>query len=489
MAKAAVVQVQNQTLAVMAEEPDATPVVKKLQSGSIFSTTVQSGIARDCRVRAALSTIIEKSPGMAALALWVGHINGKTDEINGIKTPAWTNSKVICYNPSFSKISARGQVGVAAHEIMHVALRHPHRAYKMWLSIPNFNFALANIAADCIINDGLRRQSWLELPIIKIDTPEGPTDGHPWILSEVLEKYKKWAEETKRHVPNFPPLSAWAVEDVYHMLVRWRDESKGDLCKALGLTPGQLDAIEGMMDMQVPPQPEGESRETRNRREDEETREWRNRLIRAQAGDKPGGILRELAGDLPRVDTPWEKILQTQILQATQPKSIVNPTRPSRHWLSVSRAGRVRNVPYEPGIQFNPPGARIVLVADSSGSMMSQEILLRIAAEMESIAKRTKAELHVIVCDAEVTEPVVKIATGGVFDVLKKIKFTGGGGTDFRPAFKEAAKVDPAIIVYLTDMCGTFPERAPRCKTVWACTVMGQQEPPDAPFGVVVALR
>jgi predicted metal-dependent peptidase len=61
----------------------------------------------------------------------------------------------------------------------------------------------------------------------------------------------------------------------------------------------------------------------------------------------------------------------------------------------------------------------------------------------------------------------------------------GGGGTDFRPAFKwmEENDVVPDVLLYLTDGYGTFPEEAPEYPVIWG-DISGQ--PKNYPWGDVV---
>jgi hypothetical protein len=47
--------------------------------------------------------------------------------------------------------------------------------------------------------------------------------------------------------------------------------------------------------------------------EAEAAREWCERLQRAHAGDGAYSILRTLLADLPRLRTPWEQALRTQL--------------------------------------------------------------------------------------------------------------------------------------------------------------------------------
>src|ERR1019366_680109 len=61
----------------------------------------------------------------------------------------------------------------------------------------------------------------------------------------------------------------------------------------------------------------------------------------------------------------------------------------------------------------------------------------------------------------------------------------GGGGTDFGPCFDwlEEQGIRPQTLVFLTDLCGTFPETEPEYPVLWASTERRQ-----APFGSVIPM-
>ena len=502
-----------------------------------LSVAKESMRVRNRRAEVALSILIEKSPGFAGLVLWCAHIDVDTDKApNGITTYGWASNKDISYTPSFSKLSLNEQVGVTAHEVLHVAFRHSVRARKLAAVTPRFKPLIFNIAADSVINEPLLSQrSWMTLP------------GKPVFLSEILKAYENWRKEKGLPKVDLPATASWAVEDVYRFLVKWSDELKEEAKQGGAQGPKQKQKQKGQGTPQ--PQPQGggqgddEQDETQENgqpggqkqqkdpsagdgeeidddeairrmlrqagidpedfmadlmaaesdgsplnddHETDETRRWRQRLERAKAGDRPNGILRQLSGDLPKVDTPWELILRTHVLRATMSRTHVSWERPSRHWLSLSQGGRDHRYPYEAGIVFHSRVAKIVVMVDTSGSI-DQDMLNRFAAEIDAIAKQTRAEIHVIVCDADV-HGVFKVASAGLSSALKGIEFKGGGGTNFIPAFEEAEKLKPAIGVYLTDMMGTFPPSA-RFPTVWAVPAMSNQDLPKAPFGVTIPLR
>lgn len=55
---------------------------------------------------------------------------------------------------------------------------------------------------------------------------------------------------------------------------------------------------------------------------------------------------------------------------------------------------------------------------------------------------------------------------------LQKLEITGGGGTDFRAAFRvlESQKITPAVLIYFTDGFGDFPEKKPHFPVLWVLT-------------------
>jgi len=112
----------------------------------------------------------------------------------------------------------------------------------------------------------------------------------------------------------------------------------------------------------------------------------------------------------------------------------------------------------------------IIPIIDTSGSIGDAEVKI-FSDEIKGILKETELkEAYVISCDDSVTnvdyfgpKTDFKYHRGDVEEVnLKGIK--GGGGTDFRPPFAwindkiiDDLGDEPGIVIYFTDMCGTFP--------------------------------
>lgn len=308
---------------------------------------------------------------------------------------------------------------------------------------------------DAVINRALGKMSWVKFP------EDGVT------FEKLLD-----AEE----LASRPPQS-WSAEALYHHLLQkigfpadkkeweqWLD----DWLEKNGLpSPDDLQRDENEVDLD-------------DLQSELLARVWGSRLARAQAGDKPGGLLRELAGDFPHPRTPWPQVLRSYLQDAVMPQTRENFNRPGRRVLSLDSAF------FEPSYQSERGIRRIGVAVDTSGSI-DQTILMRFAAEIEAVQKRTGAQLHVVVCDAEVTGEFVVPAYGRSFtDRVKagELEFKGGGGTAFQPAIARLNKTNVKIGLYLTDMMGPFGDEKPKMPFIWCSTSEGI----EAPFGRVIYL-
>ena len=124
---------------------------------------------------------------------------------------------------------------------------------------------------------------------------------------------------------------------------------------------------------------------------------------------------------------------------------------------------------------------KLPIAVDCSGSVSARQLGL-FEAEIRSILAGQRPRLvHVLYFDAAVQ----KVET---YQAGEPISLTpvGGGGTDFRPCFDwlHEQGIVPQTLVFLTDLCGTFPSEAPPYPVIWAST-----ENRRAPFGQVVSME
>jgi predicted metal-dependent peptidase len=133
-----------------------------------------------------------------------------------------------------------------------------------------------------------------------------------------------------------------------------------------------------------------------------------------------------------------------------------------------------RRIPGLPGWNRDPEH-RLVICIDTSGSI-GDDLLNIFTAEIKAVTAINGTTCHFISCDASVHEV---IAPGDLFPT----EWSGGGGTDFRPAINKAIELEPDAIIYLTDGQGTFPSGCP-IPVLWALT-----EKTAVPFGRTVMIE
>lgn len=450
-------------------------------------TFVPSSVTR--RAQPAVERLIERSPGFASIAFWVRYHDSPINEApSGISTYGWANSKEAWFTPRFDDLSPEEQVGVVAHELLHVALQHSTRAASLALRLGEaFKPKVFNFAADGLINDGLHHHSWLRLP-------EGGV-----YLQPILDDYVQLQKDLGRPEIKLRQGSLWSVEEVYHFLIRLADELKG-------LPPGSSPSTADGSDDKKSSTAEQRLRSLVNAMKDpgdlilerlesmseadrqdlkDQLRDWQQRLELARAGDRAGGILRSISGDLPRTTTPWEDILGAELRRALQVEPSYTSAKPSRRWSGMTALFDPGHMGWERGMRLSKPTTKVVLCIDTSGSI-DDRLLSRFISEVEKIRSVTKAACVLIACDADVHQ-VLKYAPDEQIRI-DQLKLGGGGGTDFGPAIAEALNHDPDVIVYLTDLCGPCGPN-PGAPVLWAVLDSQREGGGTPPFGKVVSLR
>lgn len=176
-----------------------------------------------------------------------------------------------------------------------------------------------------------------------------------------------------------------------------------------------------------------------------------------------------------------DKLLKPQVDWREKLRAIVAGLYPADYtWRKFNRRLVGEGI-FAPSIVKEGAG-EIVIGIDTSGSIGKKE-LTTFFSELSSIAEEVMPErIHVLYIDAEVSG--VDTFEAGEQIVARP---RGGGGTDFRPAFKwiEDNAIDAQALVYFTDMYGSFPQAQPSYPVIWVSTSSIN----EAPFGDVVNVR
>lgn len=397
------------------------------------------------RARPALVDLAEADPALAALALWCDHRDGALTRTAGT---------VITYGPDFAALPRHVQIGLAAHHVLHVALRHAARMGELRDRLGDaFRPDLFNLAADALVNTVLLAADHA-LP-------------RPAVTLEGLVREGLGEDRTG--------LADWDVERLYFALLpRAGEDDRGDRVEDYAtrqrfvpdVDPGDAPGGGGAA---------------------EEAARWQQHLSRAveagrAAGRGVGATLHRLA-DLPEPQTPWTLILRRLLTRAVMPERRPSPQRPARRWIAGAAQAERAGTPvpgFERGYRPQTDVARVVVGLDASGSIDDARLGL-FWAEVTGIARRMAVELHVAVFDDGLRH-VARLAPTESRPVLPEMP--RGGGTDFAPVVAHAARLGASALVVLTDLDGPAGP-APRFPVIWAVPDAAGVE---APFGRLVDL-
>jgi predicted metal-dependent peptidase len=442
----------------------------------------------------AIQRMVEFAPSTGGLALWVRHQD--LPSASDAATVAITDGTTVYYGAAFAKLPLPEQVGLVAHEVLHIALRHPQRFVELQRVIGDVDLELFNICADAIVNSTLAHLTWLQLPAkavmlehILAKALKREQDVEAALLEWDVEKLYRAIDDRDADSNNGKSKSgnksqAGSEADASGSGGRDKSQSNSEQQRAEQRADGARSAkvrelgADGARDLV--PSPESQSAPEA---EAEHAREWSERILRGHAGDGAFSMLRALIADLPHTRTPWAQVLRVQLARGLARKPSLTWSRPARSYIAnQGRAGNHR-MPFEPGFCATKNEPRLALIIDVSGSI-DDRLMERFAREIETIIRRQEAGLVLIIGDERVRQ--VEFFEPGRRFVLSEIEFAGGGGTDFTPLLAEADRHKPDIAVVLTDLEGPADFK-PRWPVIWA--VPETHLHPVQPFGRLLTLN
>ncbi|MCA8230589.1 vWA domain-containing protein [Burkholderia vietnamiensis] len=397
----------------------------------------------DSRIVKQRTALVLDHPFIGALALRL-----KVREDLSCKT-FWTDGETLGYNPTYAERLNDLEVrGVLAHEVWHVAGGH---CWRQGDRDPNG----WNEACDYVVN--------LMVEAAGMQLPSGVLIDHRFKGMSAEEVYGVLSHE-KRQVAKQPG-------------------GKQASDPPSGGKPGSLTGSPGSQ----PPQPSddkavgpaascGEVRQYAGPDKAAKAAEWKVAVLQAakaaQACGKLGGALQAAVEQSVAAVGDWRSLLH-RFAQDAAPTDYTW-AQPNRRYLHVGM--------YLPSLN-EPAVGDAVFVRDASGSVWD-ETQAQFAAEILAVADAVRPRrLIVLDCDVRVTQ--VQVFERGEPAELAPLK--GGGGTSFIDPFRwvKREEIDPAFLVYLTDMAGTFPSEAPAYAVLWASTTPLKRAR-RAPFGETI---
>ena len=373
------------------------------------------------------------------------------EPLSGIPWMA-TDGISLFYNPeSVAKLHHAELVFTLAHEVLHPALQHHtrrgERDRKVW-----------NMACDYAINP-LLLDAGLYPPAGVLHEDRFRSMSAEQIYALLAQEEGESGSSPSHNGESFD--TAFSPEDSRAD----SDESQAGLTPQVPETPGGYGQVLDVPNTEVPGAP-ATAEQIR-----EQEREWRIAVDEAQsaakmAGKSPLGVERAVeAAD--RATVNWREALRRCFSETLA--TDYTWSRPNRRFIGSGL--------YLPGLHKEGAG-ELAIAIDCSGSIANRTLSL-FAAELTALVEENHPErVHVLYFDTAVQR-------ADIFEFGQPIQLQprGGGGTDFRPVFEylETEHIEPHAVVFLTDLCGTFPEQEPPWPVIWAST---QQT--EAPFGATV---
>jgi predicted metal-dependent peptidase len=361
------------------------------------------------------------------------------DELGTTPTAATDGKTIWFYDDFLTSLDVREAVFVICHEIGHMMWQHMPRA-KTFMDLgfegQEFQPMIWNIAGDFVINDMLVKSNIGQMPKIGLLAKQ--------YTSEML------------------------TDEVYRDLMKNAQPSGGGGSgKGQQGAGGKQGGGHGGFDTHIPG--------TEQISETELKRAVATASEAAKAVGKMPASLERFVESLLKPKVNWQERLRHHVTRAS--------TRESTTWSSPHRRRLVTQKIYLPSYTGKGAGT-IVVVFDTSGSIGEKELQIFLS-ELADILDTCKPEVvWLMSCDAAIDPASIHELYEGHDLVNHPPKIIGGGGTSFVPPFEWCKEqgLEPACLVYLTDLYGGFPEE-PDFPVIWCCTT-----DKEAPFGETIKI-
>jgi predicted metal-dependent peptidase len=405
------------------------------------------------RIARQRTELVLSQPFFGALALRLQVAEDRTAQ------SCWVDGETFGYNPEYlDSLSDLELRGVFAKQVVHVANGHcwrqGAREHGRWNDACTHAISPIILSADFVLPKGV-----LHDPRFAGKSAE---EIYGALTQEAMQKQPNPQQQPK-------PLSGQSAPDA---------EAGGNKPGDKGGSADHRSPLDskGQGDSAATSASCGEVRQYKGPDKPVKEAEWQVAVVQAAKAarmhGKLPGDLQALAAEAVRPIVDWRAVLH-RFVQQSSPADYSFAT-PNRRYLHLGF--------YLPSLH-TPALGDAVFVRDSSGSVFD-ETQGQFDAEILSVFHTLKPErLIVMDCDTRVTQ--VQIFERGDSPEIKPVR--GGGGTAFTDPFNRVAAdgINPAFLVYLTDMLGSFPTFVPHYPVLWASTTPLSRAR-RAPFGETV---
>ncbi|MEA5474276.1 VWA-like domain-containing protein [Synechococcus sp. CCY9201] len=375
---------------------------------------------------------------------------------------AATDGRTLLFHPqAYAALPVKQRDALFLHELLHAALLHPVRRGVR-------DQELFNIAADLVVNGMIAAEGSLQLP-----------DGA--IRDERLEHH--------------------SVEEIYELLQK-RQKRKRPQLPLADLLAAPITTSETAGGSPTHRRQSGRSRSAHTRQDEsaDQHKQGRDSAVEQQPEMDPA--------DRQELEAHWKQaIQQAQVLLRSQGKGDL-PAALQRHldeivdpqldWRSQlwrylvhtpnDYAGFDRRFIHQ-GLYLDHlegESVEVFCCIDTSGSVGEKELSLFLGELKGILSAYPMLRCCLWYADAKCYGP---------YELIQESELPapeGGGGTDFRPFFKQVQKTwsreKQAVCVYLTDGFGNFPRQEPELPTLWV-VVPGGLENDEFPWGEAVRIH
>lgn len=388
-------------------------------------------------------------------SLMLDMMETKVGKFPGIDTAA-TNGKFIWFDEDFlATLDLPEAVFLCCHEISHAMWMHMERGRK-WMDLgldgKPFLPAVYNIAADYVINDMLSKSNVGRMP-------KGGLLDRKYTGDMLVEDVYR---DIMKNAPPPPPKGGQGGG---------KGQGEGTDPPPEG-SSGGVPSKEGVGDKKPM---DTHVYEPAHVAEAEMKRAIATAVQQAKAMGKMPSQLERWVEETLRPQVNWKERLRLLVTRMS--------SRDATTWSSPHRRRLVSQKLYLPSYTGFGAG-EIVCVTDTSGSMGTKEFDASWAEFSDIIMNCRPERLWLMACDARVHNVHELPSYHDIYSSRPEMR--GGGGTSFIPAFEkvEELQLSPVLMVYFTDLYGSFPDEPPPYPVIWVATT-----DEVAPFGETIKVE